>query len=372
MIWTWLRRHPVHTDVGVVVLLLALTIFAVSRHDHPAVGIGLAIVETLPLLWRRHQPVAVVALVAGAAVAMVILGIWFLPFQLGIALYTVAAASQRRPALTSGIASILAVLAAQAAAPQLRPGDITWRVVFLAAAWLLGDSIGTRRAYMHELEEKAERLEREHKAQAGRAAAEEQARIGRELHDIVAHALSVIVVQAAAAEDALEDEPSPARGPVTAIGTAARSALGDLRRVVGALREGAAELEPQPTLGRLDPLVERVRSAGLPVALDIQGEPRPLPAAVELSAYRIVQEALTNTLKHAGATQVRILVRYGERLELEVHDNGSGPSNGASNGNGNGLIGMRERVTMLGGDLTAAPASDGGFTVRARIPIESA
>ena len=246
--------------------------------------------------------------------------------------------------------------------------------MFLAAAWLLGDSIGTRRAYVHELEEKAERLEREHEAQVRRAAAEEQARIAREIHDVVAHALAVIVVQASAAEDVLEDEPGPAREPVMAIAAAARSALGDLRRVVGALREGAAELEPQPTIGRLDPLVERVRRAGLPVELDIQGESRPLPAAVELSAYRIVQEALTNTLKHAGATHVRVLVRYGQRLELEVRDNGIKPSNGAGtgNGNGNGLIGMRERVTMLGGDLSAAPGSDGGFIVRARIPIEHA
>ncbi|WP_310526738.1 histidine kinase [Nocardioides sp.] len=309
---------------------------------------------------------------------MVALNAWFVPLQLAVALYTVATTSRRRFAVLIGIASIIAVGAAEATESHVRPGDIAWRVVFLAAAWLLGDSIGSRRAYVHELEEKADRLEREQEAQARRAAAEEQARIARELHDIVAHALSVIAVQAAAAEDALEDEPSPAREPVAAIATVARSALGDLRRVVGALREGAAELEPQPTIRQLGPLVERVRSAGLPVALDITGDSRPLAAAVELSAYRIVQEALTNTLKHAGATQVRVLVRYGERLELEIRDNGSRPSNGASNGtgrgspHGNGLIGMRERVTMLGGDLSATPSPGGGFVVRAQIPIERA
>ena len=356
MLWNWLRRHPLLADVGLVALLLATTILMVSRSGQPVLWSVLAILETLPLIWRRSQPLVVLTLVAGATVTMVALDVWFLPLQLAVALYTVAATSQQRRAVASriiSVAAILAVGAAEATEPQLRPGDITWRVVFLAAAWLLGDSIGTRRSYVHELEEKAERLEREHEAQVRRAAAEEQARIAREIHDVVAHALAVIVVQASAAEDVLEDEPGPAREPVMAIAAAARSALGDLRRVVGALREGAAELEPQPTIGRLDPLVERVRRAGLPVELDIQGESRPLPAAVELSAYRIVQEALTNTLKHAGATHVRVLVRYGQRLELEVRDNGIKPSNGAGtgNGNGNGLIGMRERVTMLGGDL---------------------
>ena len=368
MIWNWLRRHSLLADIGLVALLLAPTIVAASRHAHPGLGIGLGILETLPLLWRRRQPVAVVVLVTSVTVAMIALGVWLLPFQVAIALYTVAATAERRLAVASGIGSIVAVAAADAAAPQLRFGDVTWRVVFLGAAWLLGDSIGSRRAYVREIEEKAERLEREHEAQARRAAAEEQARIARELHDVVAHALSVIVIQAAAADDALEDEPeSPARAPVRAIETAARSALGDLRRVLGVLRDGAADYEPQPALAQLDPLIERVRGTGLPVELEIEGESRPLPAAVELSAYRIVQEALTNTLKHAGATHVKVRVRYGERLELEIHDDGQG-GNGASAGNG--LIGMRERAAMLGGELSAAPAPGGGFVVHARIPIE--
>jgi signal transduction histidine kinase len=377
MIWGWLHRHPLLADLGLGASLLAVTILSLAGHEQPVLRGMLALAATVPLLWRRRHPLAVLGLVAAVTVTMVALNAWFVPLQLAVALYTVAAASRRRFSVMLGIASIIAVGAAEATEPHVRPGDVAWRVVFVAAAWLLGDSIGSRRAYVKELEEKAERLEREQEAQARRAAAEEQARIARELHDIVAHALSVIAVQAAAAEDALEDEPSPAREPVTAIAAVARSALGDLRQVVGALREGAAELEPQPTIRQLGPLVERVRSAGLPVAFDITGDSRPLAAAVELSAYRIVQEALTNTLKHAGATQVRVLVRYGERLELEISDNGSGPINGAgnraSNGSsrGNGLIGMRERVTMLGGDLSAAPSLGGGFTVCAQIPIKS-
>ena len=374
VIWSWLHRHPLLADLGLSASLLAVTILSLTGHEQPVLRSTLALVATVPLLWRRRRPLAVLTLVAAITVTMVALNAWFVPLQLAVALYTVAASSRRRFAVVIGMASIVAVGAVQAAEPHVRPGDVAWRVVFLAAAWLLGDSIGSRRAYVHELEEKAERLEREQEAHVRRAAAEEQARIARELHDIVAHALSVIAVQAAAAEDALQDEPSPAREPVIAIATVARSALSDLRRVVGALREEAAGLEPQPTIRQLGPLVERVRSAGLPVALDVTGDSRPLAAAVELSAYRIVQEALTNTLKHAGATQARVLVRYGELLELEIRDNGTAIGNGTGNGwaHGNGLIGMRERVMMLGGDLSAAPAMDGGFIVRAQIPIESA
>lgn len=372
MIWTWLRRHSVLADLGLGALLLAVTILSLTGHEQPVLRSALAFAATVPLLRRRRQPLTVLVLVAAVTVTMVALNAWFVPLQLAVALYTVAATSRPRFAVTSGIVSIVAVAGAEATEPHLRPGDVAWRVVFLAAAWLFGNSISSRRAYMHELEEKANRLEREHEAQTRRATAEEQARIARELHDIVAHSLSVIAVQAAAAEDALEDEPSPAREPLAAIATVARSALGDLRRVVGALREGAAELEPPPTIRHLGPLVERVRSTGLAVALDVEGDSRPLAAAVELSAYRIVQEALTNTLKHADATQVHVLVRYGEQLELEIHDNGPNRGSSPNNAGGNGIIGMSERATMLGGDLTAAPASDGGFTVRARFPIEDA
>ena len=370
MIWNWLRRHPLLADIGLVAVLLLATIAAASRHAHASVGIGLGVAETLPLLWRRRAPIAVAAMVTAMAVGMIALGVWLLPFQVAIALYTVAATAERRLAVVSGIVSIIAVAVAEVATPPVRFGDVTWRVVFLSAAWLLGDSIGSRRAYVSEIEAKAERLEREHEAEARRAAAEEQSRIAREIHDVVAHSLSVIVIQAAAADDALEDESSAVREPVRAIETAARSALGDLRRVLGVLRDEAAEYEPQPALAQLDPLVERVRGTGLPVEFEIEGESRQLPAAVELSAYRIVQEALTNTLKHAEATHAHVRVRYGEALELEIHDDGRGPSNGAIAGNG--LIGMRERAAMLGGELSAAPAPGGGFVVHARIPIEPA
>ena len=244
--------------------------------------------------------------------------------------------------------------------------DTPFHVVALVAAWLLGDSVGSRQAYVQEIEAKAERLERERESESRRAAAEEQARIARELHDVVAHALSVIVVQAGAADDVFDNDPSRARGPIRAIDAAARTALADLRRVLGVLHP-EADYEPQPGLARLDSLVDQVRATGLGVSLAIEGRSRPLPAAVDLSAYRIVQEALTNTLKHANAEHVSVRVRYGDELGLEIRDDGTATANGT--GNGSGVIGMRERAALLGGAVETGPASGGGYVVSARIPI---
>jgi signal transduction histidine kinase len=306
-----------------------------------------------------------VVVVTGVALAIVSLDLSLLPFQLAAALYTLAASSGTRPARLTGIASIAVTTVALAATGYAQFGDSAARVVFLVAAWLLGDSVRSRRAYVHEIEEKATRLEREREAEAERAAAEEQARIARELHDVVAHALSVIVVQAAAADDVFEADPRRTREPIRAIEQAARAALADLRRVLGVLQRGA-DYEPQPGLARLDGLIDQVRATGLDVALEVEGSARPLPAPVDLSAYRIVQEALTNTLKHAGAAHATVRVRYGDDLRLEIRDDGSGGANGSG---GSGLIGMRERVAMLGGSIDAGAPAEGGYLVSAQIPI---
>jgi signal transduction histidine kinase len=264
------------------------------------------------------------------------------------------------------VGSILGVALAVFVAGGFEFGGGAARVVFLIAAALLGNSIGARRAYVLEIEEKAERLERERDSEARRAAAEEQARIARELHDVVAHALSVIIVQAGAADDAFQLDPERAREPIRAIDAAARAALGDLRRVLGILQESAV-YEPQPGLAQLDPLIDQVRATGLDVALVVDGEPRPLSAAVDLSAFRIVQEALTNSLKHAAAKHVRVRIRYGDRLGLEIRDDGRG---GGETSGGSGLVGMRERVSLLGGVLAVGPQPGGGYRVAAEIPID--
>ena len=311
MIWNRLRLHPVLVDLGLVGLLLLVAVGTATRHSHAAAGISLGAVGSLALFWRRRHPVAVVALVTAGALAMVASGAWLIPLQLAVALYTLAAAGGRlaRPA---GAVSVAAIAVAIGVAGRYGFGDGAAHVVFLVAAWLLGESIGSRRAYVREIEEKAERLEREHESEARRAAAEEQARIARELHDVVAHALSVIIVQAGAAEEVLDIEPRRTREPIRAIDSAARAALTDLRRVLGVLHRDA-DYEPQPGLARIETLVDQVRATGLDVSLEIEGTPRPLPAAVDLSAYRIVQEALTNMIKHAGAAHAHVRIGSGTR-----------------------------------------------------------
>jgi signal transduction histidine kinase len=240
-------------------------------------------------------------------------------------------------------------------------------------AWLIGDSVGSRRRYVGALEERAERLERERETNAARAVAEEQARIGRELHDVIAHNLSVMVVQAAAADDVFERRPDRAREALRDIERTGRAALDELRRLLGSVRGDGAAFAPQPGLAMLDDLAGTVRAAGLDVTVSREGAPRPLPAAMDLSAYRVVQEALTNTLKHAHASHARVVVRYlDDEVDLEIADDGVGAGAAASNGTGQGLIGMRERLVLHGGSLVAGPGALGGYVVSARFPFVAA
>src|SRR5262249_8228507 len=223
----------------------------------------------------------------------------------------------------------------------------------LVAAWLLGAYVRTRREYLRAVEERAAQLEREQEANAHRAAAEEQARIAREVHDVVAHNLSVIIVQAAAADEVFASDPADAQRAVRTIGSSARRALDELRYVLGASGQ-QPRLAPQPTLGGLEALLGQVRAVGLGGGLEIVGELPELPPALELSAYRIVQEALTNTLRHAGAEHATVTLRFDpEAVTVDVLDDGSAPQ--SVSGNGRGLIGMRERVTTFGGHLEADP-----------------
>jgi signal transduction histidine kinase len=221
------------------------------------------------------------------------------------------------------------------------------------------------------MRELATELEAEREARARDAVLSERGRIARELHDIVAHAISVIAVQADAANRLLGHDPTRAREPLAAVQATARSALAEMRQLVGLLREGDTQevpLEPQPGLAELEPLIEDARQFGLPVELEIDGLTRPLGSTVDLAAYRIVQEALTNVRKHAGPAQARVRIRYEtDGLDIEILDNGRG-GDPTRNG-GHGLIGIRERVGLLGGRLEAGPRVDGGFAVRARLPL---
>jgi signal transduction histidine kinase len=263
-----------------------------------------------------------------------------------------------------------------------RPGRAIPELAVFAIAWVIGDNIRTRRAYLAELEARAERLEREREEKAERAVVEERTRIARELHDVIAHNVSVMVVQASAGDELFDTDPERARESLRSVAATGRAALTELRRLLGVIRSeqdpgGGAAYTPQPGIDYLDELVRQVQETGLAVELSVLGEPRELPEGVGLCAYRIVQEALTNTLKHARASRAQVSVRYvDDALELQVLDDGTGASpggNGDGEAGGHGLIGMRERVALFGGELTARPRGFGeGYEVRARLPLEEA
>jgi signal transduction histidine kinase len=241
-------------------------------------------------------------------------------------------------------------------------------------AWLSGRAVRARALLTEELHEAAIRAEEAHDAEAQLAMAEERRRIAREMHDVVAHSVSVMVVQAGGARRIIDRDPDRAAHAAAQIEFAGRAALIEMRRLLGLLHAGEGEagaLAPQPSLAELDTLVERSRAAGLPVEVRVLGERRPLPAGIDLAAYRIVQEALTNTLKHAGTTPTEVHLRWGEdELELEILDRGGAGTARNGSGGGHGLVGMAERVRLYGGELEAGPRPAGGFRVRARLPLE--
>ena len=242
--------------------------------------------------------------------------------------------------------------------------------------------VRARRAFARALEERGWLLERERESAARSAVDDERARIARELHDIVSHNVSVMVVQAGAARRVLDAEPGEAAAALLAVEAAGRDTMTELRHLLGVLappadgEEPATELSPQPSLSRLSPLIDRIAFAGLPVEVRISGEPRPLPSGVDLTAYRIIQEALTNALKHGDGVKAEVTVRYADHyLRVEVLNSGpsvlSGGRPAAPPGEeGRGLLGLRQRVAVFGGDLDARRRLGGGFRVRARIPLE--
>lgn len=365
----YLRRKAELIDVGLVLIVLGPTIRWTTDGHPRGTGIALAFAQALPLLVRRRFPLPVLTAVLAALVATHFT-IDVLPlFALGVAAYTVASHTERRVALSAALLTLLAL-----SIPPIHHGggardSYVHAIIFASAAWILGDNVRTKRAYYRELEDRAERLEREQGEHARRAAAEEQARIARELHDVIAHSVSVMVVQATAANDVFDKQPERAREALRSIEESGRSALTELRRLLGVMRTSDVDrLEPQPGLAALESLVDQVRAAGLEVELKLDTDLGELPTGVDLSAYRIVQEALTNTLKHAQASQARVRVsRNASALELDISDDGAGSSEEAPEGHG--LIGMRERAALLGGVLEAGPGENGGFAVRARFPL---
>ena len=301
-----LARIPSFVADGALALLLAVPtvvgLLADEAHvNRPWWVVGpLAALTALPLVVRRSQPLAVFATTTLAWLGLALAGIDTFAPGVAVAIYTVAAHCERRVAVRVAVFALVAVLPIYLATNGDKPGSAIPTVVALAAAWILGDNLRTRRAYLRELEEKAERLERERAERDQRAATEEQARIARELHDVIAHNVSVMVLQAAGGREVFDADPTRARAALASIETTGREALAELRRLLGVARasEDGVSVAPQPGLSGLETLVEQVRAAGLAVELVFEGERHSVPAGIELSAYRVVQEALD---EHASA-----------------------------------------------------------------------
>ena len=381
------REHAARLADWLIVLLLGgSALYEIWLHPIFDEGIPgprlqntlLFLLISLPFAWRRQVPVAVLFVVLAAVGVQ---SQFFdtsdqAPLQsflaLLLAFYSVAAHGEPRRAIYGGTVAGAVLIAVEL--PHLftgaNPGDILPAWLFLGAAWLMGWTLHKRRVQAVWLEDRAARLELERETRARAAVAEERARISRELHDVVAHSVSVMVVQAQAAQRLVESEPEDLRQVLGSIETTGRQALVEMRRLLGVLRRSDADLSlaPQPGLDDLDELIGQVRAAGLPVELHVEGEPEPLPPGVDLSAYRIVQEALTNTLKHAGPARAGVTIRYRpSEVELEVNDDGDGAGKGE--GAGQGLIGMRERVAIYGGVFESG-RQNGAYVVRARLPLD--
>ncbi|HEV3382346.1 MAG TPA: histidine kinase [Trebonia sp.] len=400
--YSWLRGHPILVDSVLGLFVAAFGLGMLGFPYLPRVEASAFVVAmTIPVCLRRRYPVgafAAVVIVGGIEVLVLARPIAS-DLSVVILLYTLAAYRPRRLSVPGMLICLLgSALAIVRWAPQsvfhslYTLGEVG--AVFGApalTAWLLGDLMHWRRGYYDALEERAARLERERGAQAQIAAAAERARIARELHDVVAHNVSVMVVQADGASYALDTAPERAREALETISSTGRQALAEMRSLVGVLRSGddpEAELAPQPGIEQLTGLLEQARASGLPVSFTVEGVPRALAAGPALAAYRVVQESLTNARKHAGPTATAaVTLRFCEdRLVIKVTDDGrgargsgarpgggAGPGSGADprtgDGLGHGLVGMRERVEAFGGSVVTGPRAGGGWRVAATLPM---
>ncbi|KFK85559.1 histidine kinase [Streptomyces sp. JS01] len=395
-LYDFIRRHPTGVDVFWAVFLLGLSgmsmvsgMYDAGREEIVAVPVALGFSTVVALRRKAPEKMLLLAILVGVVQLVFDVRPGVGNFAMLVITYTVATVGERWASRLALIGSLSA-----AALSQLRweaePGGSWVQVIFVTVimtvpfvlAWVLGDSLRTRRAYFDQLEERAARLEREREAQSKVAVAAERARIARELHDVVAHNVSVMVVQADGAAYVMDAAPDQAKQALETISGTGRQALAEMRRLLGVLRTGDApesgEYVPQPDVEQIEDLVAQVRQTGLEVDFKVEGTPRPLPSGVELTAYRVVQEALTNTRKHGGpdaGASVR-LVYFDDGLGLLIEDDGRGAAHelyedGGADGAGHGMIGMRERVGMVGGTLDAGPRPGGGFRISALLPLKS-
>jgi signal transduction histidine kinase len=389
-VFAWLRRHQTIVDL---MLMLPLTVLALAvrpKHIPTYVGgmsheislpihLSLALGMCVPLIWRRRWPRAIFAVIALTAFVQWVaeIGTSVNDIAALVAMYTIAAQCAFRWALAAGLVAELGLIMSIYQFAKTGKASEEWhnllpQSIFVWAIWLCGLYISTRRKYTLSLEERAMRLERERDTQVEVAAAAERARIAREMHDVIAHSISVMVIQADGASFTVETDAARAKRAMQAIGTTGRQALMEMRRMLGVLREGdgQAVLAPQPGVDQLSELIGQIRGTGLPVELAVSGAEVPLPGGMELAVYRIVQEALTNVMKHAGpSARARVELHYGDQaIEVRVRDDGRGAT--FSDGRGHGLLSMRERVAVYGGHVSAEPVPGGGFEVIARLQVK--
>ena len=347
----------------------------------PSISLGLSValvaVLVLPLFARRRFPFAAPAIYWVLAPALTLFDGLLIPFigSLGVVgLATAFLLGNLRSRVKAGIGLVLIVIGMLIVIGNI-PGDqtasqFTFITLRFIVAWIAGYALRERAEQAEAAEMRAVHAERERESAARVAVAEERARIARELHDIVAHAVSVMVLQVGAVRHKLPEALGEDRDALKGVERAGRTALTEMRRLLAAMRRDGdeAELVPQPGLDSLESLLDEIGRSGLPVELHVDGKPFPLPRGVDLSAYRIVQEGLTNALKHAHASDADVTVRYRpDELEIEVRDNGDGKA--TSDGLGHGLIGVRERVKIYGGKMSAGATLDGGFVLNTRLPL---
>lgn len=386
-VYDWLQRRPLLLDVPLAFCLALLGLVVLGEGQ--GLAWGLVGAANLALVWRRAKPATAFAVVSIALALRVAPTSNLLPGDIAflVALYSLAAYCPRRRVRLAGLgvatlgSGIAAFRFTSVAGSAPGTAEVVFTFVACAAAslsaWTLGDLKRARLQRLADLQDRAERIEREREQELRLAAQQERAAIAREMHDVVAHALSVIVVQADGAAYAAERSPQGALarsvGALETIGTTARDALSETRRLVGVLRdpESGAELAPTGGIDQLDDLVAGVRAAGVPVSLTLRGTERARAVGLDLAAYRVVQESLTNVIKHAGpGARAVVDVEQGpDLLRIRVADDGLG-TRSADDGRGHGLPGMRERVAVHGGTLTAGPAAGGGFEVLATMPTK--
>jgi len=371
-------RAPI-ADALLAAALLALAqehVWSGAASGSKAVTASAALVATLVVAVRRRWPIAAMTTAMAAVAAQSLLASspqanWLIATTVVLA-YAVGAVPDLRRALLGAAVAAAGLAIDFATANDRGASGAVFVALIVALPWLAARAVHRHRRRAELLETRATELERQREAQSRQAVAAERARIARELHDMVAHAVSLVVVQAEAAEAVLDVDREQSQRQLQAIQRTGRQALAEMTRLLAMLRPDGDDPAriPQPSLERLDGLLAENRAAGLSVELTVEGEPLALPPGLDLAAYRIVQEALTNTRKHAAAAHANVLLRYGgEAIELLVSDDGRGV-NGDDAGNGHGLIGMRERVHLYGGTLTTGTRPVGGYEVRARLPLD--